>query len=338
MYRDKSRGACPPYILRQTLTFKFFVRVTCLCFIASIFWIQLNKEETTTANNLVKEAIQNVAQDFRYAELYRKKSRLPKNLKYILLWTRKDYAPFYYFGSGQQKFIQNNCSVINCYVTDDRNFFGGDITKFDAVAFNGRNLGKGTKVSHLPQSRSPHQKYIFFNMESADNHPVCDSVLDRFFNWTSTYRLDSDIPYSNILIKNNDGEVVGPKQNMRWYDESFNEPEVDEELLNRIQNKSKAAAWFVSNCNAKSGRKEFVDKLQNALEPYGLKVDIYGSCGTLQCPRHRQSDCNAMLERDYYFYLAMENSLVKDYVTEKVLTALQHYAVPIVFGGADYNR
>ncbi|KAJ8728733.1 hypothetical protein PYW07_006429 [Mythimna separata] len=34
----------------------------------------------------------------------------------------------------------------------------------------------------------------------------------------------------------------------------------------------------------------------------------------------------------------MENSFDEDYVTEKLLTALQHNMVPIVYGGADYTR
>lgn len=35
------------------------------------------------------------------------------------------------------------------------------------------------------------------------------------------------------------------------------------------------AAWFVSHCNAVSGR----DKLAKALQDY-ISVDIYGKCGT----------------------------------------------------------
>ena len=44
-----------------------------------------------------------------------------------------------------------------------------------------------------------------------------------------------------------------------------------------------------------------------------------------------------MLERDYKFYLAFENSLCRDYVTEKFFNALLFSTVPIVYGGADYE-
>jgi len=39
----------------------------------------------------------------------------------------------------------------------------------------------------------------------------------------------------------------------------------------------------------------------------------------------------------YKFYLAFENSLCPDYVTEKFYRALDKEVVPIVYGGADYS-
>ena len=43
-----------------------------------------------------------------------------------------------------------------------------------------------------------------------------------------------------------------------------------------------------------------------------------------------------MIERDYKFYLAFENSLCRDYVTEKFYNPLLYSTVPIVYSGADY--
>ena len=63
-------------------------------------------------------------------------------------------------------------------------------------------------------------------------------------------------------------------------------------------------------------------------------MDIYGSCGSLKCPR-RDGDCVEMLQKDYKFYLAFENSNCKDYVTEKFFTnALHNGVVPIVMGAS----
>ena len=47
-----------------------------------------------------------------------------------------------------------------------------------------------------------------------------------------------------------------------------------------------------------------------------IGVDIYGSCGTKRCPRN-SDQCFDMLNKDYKFYLAFENSNCKDYITEK---------------------
>lgn len=44
-----------------------------------------------------------------------------------------------------------------------------------------------------------------------------------------------------------------------------------------------------------------------------------------------------MRERDYKFYLAFENSICPDYVTEKLFNTLLFTTVPIVYGGADYE-
>lgn len=63
------------------------------------------------------------------------------------------------------------------------------------------------------------------------------------------------------------------------------------------------------------------------------QVDIYGRCGTLTCPSANRQDCYNMLNRDYKFYLAFENSNCKNYITEKLFeNALARNILPIVMG------
>ena len=51
------------------------------------------------------------------------------------------------------------------------------------------------------------------------------------------------------------------------------------------------------------------------------------------CPRGAKEDeCWDMVERDYMFYLAFENSICADYVTEKFFNAMRRDVIPIVFG------
>ena len=45
-----------------------------------------------------------------------------------------------------------------------------------------------------------------------------------------------------------------------------------------------------------------------------------------------------MIEKDYYFYLSFENSICKDYVTEKFFNAMEKNIVQVVLGGTDYHN
>lgn len=71
-------------------------------------------------------------------------------------------------------------------------------------------------------------------------------------------------------------------------------------------------AWFVSNCGARNHRLEYANELGKHIQ-----VDIYGACGTMRCPRYNADKCFEILDKDYKFYLAFENSNCRDYITEK---------------------
>ena len=106
----------------------------------------------------------------------------------------------------------------------------------------------------------------------------------------------------------------------------------DKDLIELVKHKSKAAAWFVSNCNAFSKRNDFAKILQDFMQ-----VDIYGKCGTLKCPKG-SSYCQNMLNTTYFYYLALENSLCQDYVTEKLYDSVNNFIIPIVYSGANITH
>ena len=88
-------------------------------------------------------------------------------------------------------------------------------------------------------------------------------------------------------------------------------------------NRTRMAAWFSSRCNlthVTSGRERVV----KSLIEHGVPVDIYGACGNLTCGNRfdnktdeQDEVCRKMASENYKFYLAFENSLCLDYVTEK---------------------
>ncbi|XP_055880072.1 alpha-(1,3)-fucosyltransferase C-like isoform X3 [Biomphalaria glabrata] len=139
------------------------------------------------------------------------------------------------------------------------------------------------------------------------------------FNWTFTYRTDSDI--------------FAPSTLLAWRHHSL--LLTDAQYLELARNKTKMAAWFVSNCDTPSQREQYVQVLQKYIE-----VDIYGKCGNLSCPRSAGSDCESLLGKSYKFYLSFENSLCLDYVTEKVFQRLatRSHVIPVVRGGFNYTK
>ena len=77
----------------------------------------------------------------------------------------------------------------------------------------------------------------------------------------------------------------------------------------------------------------YVKKLQEH-----VPVDIFGGCGrALNCNKGRD-ECFVEIARSYQFYLSFENSLCKDYATEKLFRALASDLVPVVMGGANYSK
>jgi len=172
-------------------------------------------------------------------------------------------------------------------------------------------------VTHIFMLRYPWQRYVFHLVESPHHTGVDLSTVPNFFNWTMTYRRDSDIynPYGNIVA--NEGSLNFVK------------------LFAVAAQKSKMAAWIVSNCHTPSKR----DVIVNSLAKH-IQVDIYGHCGRLRCPNNSEEfhSCDAILQRDYFFYLSFENSNCLDYVTEKFFERVKLLLVPIVLVRYNYDR
>lgn len=251
-------------------------------------------------------------------------------VKYILQWTSGSQEPLVLMPTGHQPF--NDCLWDNCFITRSKHYFS-DITLFDAILFRASDF---VSVEELPRKRHPQQKYVFVSQEPASIYPLAQQHV-HFFNMTWTYKLDSDITFRKIIVKNRYGEDVGPQKVMKWINIEDMLP-TDDFVKSRLSNKSKAVAWIETNCLSLSRREQYVSELLYELSKLGLTIDIYGECGPGAIPNMKLEDIFQLLENQYYFYLALEKAFDEDYVTEQLLYALQHYTVPIVYGGANYSR
>lgn len=249
---------------------------------------------------------------------------------YILTWTDGNREPFRFWSSKSKSLKLMNCEFQNCYIIKDKDYFV-DVTDYDAVLFNPMGIS-----NDVPLARSDNQLYVFVALESAAYNPLGEE-WNWFFNYTFTYKLDSDITYPYFTVRNKRGQIVGPQIGARWRNISRMRP-TQESVIEKLKNKTTAAAWFVTNCFNMNKRLVYAHRINHILNEYNLNLDIYGRCGSKLCPKDEFENCVETVEKHYYFYFAFENSDCEDYVTEKLMTALDHYTVPVVLGGANYSR
>ena len=258
------------------------------------------------------------------------KSHGNSSLKRILLWNSPHRIEASAFGTGHQAFLDAQCPFTDCLIVANSSHFWKRLLesdfqlleKFDAVLFNVHELW----LSSLPPPqyrRPPRQRFVFFTQESPQTMTTFDPEnYDNFFNWTMTYRFDSDVRLLYGRFHSVNSTVVN-----------------DTSQSDRRQRKKKTntIAWMVSHCETASKREEYVRQLQDH-----IAVDVYGHCGTFECARNdshwlSSPECYVQLASQYKFYLSFENSFCNDYVTEKFFSVLQHDLVPIVLGSADYS-
>uniref|UniRef100_UPI00398F4956 4-galactosyl-N-acetylglucosaminide 3-alpha-L-fucosyltransferase 9-like n=1 Tax=Pristiophorus japonicus TaxID=55135 RepID=UPI00398F4956 len=202
-----------------------------------------------------------------------------------------------------QTFKLNSCESVfnihNCHLTVDKNLYN----KSHAVLIHHRDISGD--LSNMPtQPRPAFQKWIWMNLESPTHTPK-KTGLDQLFNLTLTYRRDSDIqvPYGSLIMNR-------------------------VPLAFELPSKSNLVCWVVSNWNSDHARVKYYNELYKYIEinTYGQAFGEYLSDKSL-IPTI--SNCK--------FYLAFENSIHEDYITEKLYNALLAGTVPVVLGPSREN-
>ncbi len=256
------------------------------------------------------------------------------SIKIILMWNEWN------MNLADEPLSKIQCPERSCLFTTDISL----IQQSDVVVLHFDTL------SDFPVNRRQDQRYVFYHFESPEN--TAAKLMDNprfrfdFFNWTMTYRRDSDVflrDYygsfvSKLSVYNNTRDMRYSYTSNRTINRFNTRKEFIRDhrsefsnnilgLFELISRKTKMVMWLVGNCVTTIRREEYVRQLSQY-----VSVDIFGRC-TKDCP----SNCDEMLRSNYKFYLAFENSWCPDYITEKFSRPLLYDAIPIVLGGADYS-
>ena len=189
-----------------------------------------------------------------------------------------------------------------CRVTNNLSHF----SQADAVVYHARD-----KINwrFARRNRRRRQRFVFTLWEPPTYTPDLHS-FKKFFNWTMTYRSDSDIvaPYyfgSSYVHRSSVFYQMMLRENPNLRSRTADHRPSNETLAKK---KLGIVAGLVSNCGGFSRRLAIVRHLRKLID-----IKIYGKCGE-PCPP--LIDCRQYIAQNYYFFLSIENSLCTDYTSK----------------------
>ncbi|CAG2168935.1 unnamed protein product [Oppiella nova] len=231
-----------------------------------------------------------------------------KEMKTIMLWTPIDEPVM----EGNQAFIDAKCVINKCIFVTNKLL----VDQSDAIVFSARHL----PTYKPPNFRSKQQKWIFFSSDSPqyDTQEELNS-MSLAFNWSWTYRSDSDIIYNAANVEQMDWES----------NKSFK----DSDIFYDWRKKTKMILSIQHNCHPNREESNYVNQFKSYID-----IDIHSKCSDNQNPMDitNQTELKALSEK-YLFILVFE-SYCKDFVSKRLHQYLEHSIIPIVKGGADYSK
>ena len=233
--------------------------------------------------------------------------------KVILTYTRW-FGDTIWFGFKDKNYTISKCKVNNCVFTTDHAYF----QRSDAVLFHARDMTSLTELKSLKQlSLNQTQKWVWQVLESPVHVSSNLADYNNLFDWTATYRRDSEVYMPYYLV-----EPI--QQSLK--------PTLDN-FTNYASGKNKLIVAAISHCV--NARIDMVKKISKYVQ-----LDLYGGCKYQKdlpsCIRNT-AQCKE-LKRSYKFYFAMENSHCTDYITEKFYkNGLIEGLVPIVVAKSGEN-
>jgi len=195
----------------------------------------------------------------------------------------------------------------------------------DAVLFHGKDIPGN--IHEMSKNRNNfEQRWVYQTQENAYNSGRDAVTLNGIiFNWTMNYRIDSDSPFTYF----------------EYFGVTTEEKAKVIPNVNYAAGKTNLVTWSVSHCSSTSMRDQVVQKLTEF-----LPISINGKCAHLFPKRVKLSSCGkrhslscARFYKSTKFYLAFENGMCEDYITEKYAEKpLENCMIPIVFGPQEYYK
>ncbi|KAK4874448.1 hypothetical protein RN001_013808 [Aquatica leii] len=261
--------------------------------------------------NLSQEQIQNLSNLGRMLFLDEQLPSVKSLVSYKILWWGFESDLALRHNRNPSNLLEG-CSVQNCEIMYQHE----KLDTADLVVFY---LHRVQTIKDFPnRTNKSSQIWAFLTDESPyntiqfkANNPI--QSYNNVFNWSMTYRMSSDIPvpYGRaVALKNKTAKI----DIVEW---------------NNSKRQDVLVSIAISHCAQK--RLEYVQQLNKYIH-----VDIYGSCGTLNCSGHYYTDCTNTSA--YKFYLAFENSNCEEYITEKVWWYGYHKnSIPVIMGSTKLN-
>lgn len=167
----------------------------------------------------------------------------------------------------------------------------------------------------------------FMSSGSIPRHKHCDYQRSVFLSMESRYSAPYTVahrgPFDWVWSQNLQSEIVAGYWSTRSLWDS-------KPLLYDDKDQLSMAAAFISNCNDAAQRLETID----LLEKQGVRLSKYGQC--FDTGRWK-GDKKKVLQKTK-FTLSFENTVERDYVSEKYWHALNAGSVPIVLGAPNIKE
>lgn len=191
--------------------------------------------------------------------------------------------------------LSKKCKISNCLITYARNLTS--IAYYDAIIFNAANIN----LNDLPRIRGVYQRYIFYSLAAPYEVKLPELLSKNFFNWTMTYRSDSDIhyPYKYIRKINN----------------------TSKNILRNVTTKKILATYSSYVINKR--HLKFIQQLRkyipiNVFNEFSIDGDI--------------------IAEKYKFFFVFEKYDCQEYITDTLYKYLNLNIIPVVFGFYDFGN